>query len=44
VKYAEALAMLDSGDKDKAKDALGKVIKEQPDFALASLDLDRLMK
>ena len=44
VKYAEALAMLDSGDKAKAKDALGKVLKEQPDFALASLDLDRLMK
>jgi TolB-like protein len=44
VKYAEALAALDSGDKEKAKDRLGKVIKEQPDFALASLDLDRLMK
>lgn len=44
VKYAEALAMLDSGHKDKAKEALGKVLKDQPDFALASLDLDRLMK
>jgi TolB-like protein len=44
VKYAEALSLLDSGDKDKAKQALGKVLKDQPDFVLASLDLDRLMK
>jgi len=44
VAYAEALAALDSGDKAKAKDKLAKVIKEQPDFELASLDLDRLMK
>jgi hypothetical protein len=44
VKYAEALAQIDSGDKDRAKETLAKVIKEQPDFALASLDLDRLMK
>jgi len=42
VAYAEALAALDSGDKAKAK--LAKVVKEQPDFELASLDLDRLMK
>jgi TolB-like protein len=44
VKYAEALAMRDSGHKDKAKEALNNVLKDQPDFALASLDLDRLMK
>src|SRR5262249_43975517 len=44
VTYAEALAALDSGDKAKAKAKLAKVIKEQPDFELASLDLDRLMK
>jgi len=44
VKYAEALSQLDRGDKDKAKATLTKVIKEQPDFTLASLDLDRLMK
>ena len=44
VAYAEALAALDSGDKAKAKDRLAKVVKEQPDFELASLDLDRLMK
>jgi TolB-like protein len=44
IAYAEALAALDSGDKAKAKDKLAKVVKEQPDFELASLDLDRLMK
>ena len=44
VKYAEALAMRDSGNKEKAREALGNVLKEQPDFVLASLDLDRLMK
>lgn len=44
VKYAEALATLDKGDKAKAKETLTKVLAEQPDFALASLDLDRLMK
>jgi TolB-like protein len=44
VKYAEALAMLDAGDRDKAKAGLAAVVKDQPDFALASLDLDRLMK
>ncbi len=44
VVYAEALAALDSGDKAKAKDKLATVVKEQPDFELASLDLDRLMK
>jgi TolB-like protein len=44
VTYAEALSALDRGDKAKAKEHLAKVVKEQPDFALASLDLDRLMK
>jgi curli biogenesis system outer membrane secretion channel CsgG len=44
IKYAEALSVLDSGDKVKAKATLSAVLKEQPDFALASLDLDRLMK
>jgi len=44
IKYAEALAVLDAGDKVKAKATLSAVLKEQPDFALASLDLDRLMK
>lgn len=44
VKYAEALALRDSGNKDRAKQALTAVLQEQPDFTLASLDLDRLMK
>ena len=44
VTYSEGLSAADSGDKAKAKEALTKVVKEQPDFALASLDLDRLMK
>jgi TolB-like protein len=44
VKYAEALAVLDAGDKVKARTTLSAVLQEQPDFALASIDLDRLMK
>jgi TolB-like protein len=44
VKYGEALAMVDRGERAKAKAALTAVVQEQPDFALASLDLDRLMK
>jgi TolB-like protein len=44
IKYAEALSVLDAGDKVKAKATLSAVLKEQPGFALASLDLDRLMK
>jgi TolB-like protein len=44
IKYAEALSLADSGHKDQAKAALSGVLKDQPDFALASLDLDRLMK
>lgn len=44
VTYSEGLSAADSGDKAKAKEAFTKVVKEQPDFALASLDLDRLMK
>jgi TolB-like protein len=44
VKYAEALAAMDKGDKQKAKENLTKVIAEAPDFGLASADLDRLMR
>jgi len=39
VAYAKALDAKDKGDKEKAKEQLEKVIKEQPDFELASLDL-----
>jgi TolB-like protein len=42
--YSSALVSLDKGDKAAAKTQLQAVVKEQPDFKLASLDLDRLMK
>jgi hypothetical protein len=44
VEYGKALAAIDKGDKKAAKQSLQKVVKEQPDFELASLDLDQLMK
>jgi TolB-like protein len=44
VAYSQALAMLDNGQRDKAKAKLQEVVKEQPDFGLASLDLNRLMQ
>ena len=42
VAYAQALNDLDKGDRPAAKAKLQKVLKAQPDFVLASLDLDRL--
>lgn len=39
VKYANALQAKDSKDKVAAKKLLGEVVKEQPDFKLAQLDL-----
>ncbi len=44
VKYGQALDALDKKDKEAAKTKLQEVVKEQPDFVLASLDLDKLMK
>jgi TolB-like protein len=44
IEYGKALAQLDAGDKAAAKESLKKVVKEAPEFQLASLDLDRLMK
>jgi TolB-like protein len=44
VAYSQALAMLDKGERGQAKTKLQEVLKEQPDFTLASLDLDRLMQ
>ena len=38
------LEAIDQGDKKAAKESLEKVVKEQPDFQLATLDLDKLMK
>jgi TolB-like protein len=43
-KYGAALDALDKKDKATAKTKLQEVVKEQPDFVLASLDLDKLMK
>jgi len=42
VLYAKALDDIDRGDRDGAREKLVRVVKDQPDFALASLDLDRL--
>src|SRR5262249_25814551 len=44
LEYGRALDAIDLGDKKAAKESLEKVVKEQPDFQLASLDLDKLMK
>jgi curli biogenesis system outer membrane secretion channel CsgG len=44
VEYGKALDAIDSGDKKAAKESLEKVVKDQPDFQLAQLDLDKLMK
>lgn len=44
VKYAKALDAKDKKDNKTAKQLLEEVKKDQPDFVLASLDLDRLMQ
>ena len=44
IAYSKALSQLDAGDKAGAKESLKQVVKEEPEFELASLDLDRLMK
>ena len=44
LRYSKALDALDAGKKAEAKSELEAVVKEQPDFRLASLDLDKLMK
>ena len=44
IKYGEALAALDAGKKGDARTLLGTVLAAQPDFELASRDLDRLMQ
>jgi TolB-like protein len=43
IAYSQALAMLDKGDREQAKIKLQEVMKEQPDFMLATIDLNRLM-
>jgi curli biogenesis system outer membrane secretion channel CsgG len=42
VLYAKALDDIDRGDRAAAKEKLVQVVKDQPDFQLASLDLNRL--
>jgi len=42
VRYSAALDALDKGNKTLAKKELQEVVKEQPDFKLAALDLDKL--
>lgn len=42
--YSKALDAKDRGDKKAAKETLKKVVKDQPDFSLAQLDLDSLVQ
>jgi TolB-like protein len=44
VEYGRALNLKDKGDKAGAKEALAKVLKEQPDFGLAAEDLALLTR
>jgi TolB-like protein len=44
VQYAKALDALDKKDKETAKKELQAVVKAQPDFELATLDLATMMK
>jgi TolB-like protein len=43
-KYSEALDAMDKKDKETAKAKLKEVIKEQPDFKLAEIDLKSLVQ
>jgi TolB-like protein len=42
--YSKALDAIDHGDKPAAKKHLSAVVKAQPDFKLAALDMDRLLQ
>jgi len=44
VTYGRALMAIDSGDRKGARALLHDVLQDQPDFALASRDLDRLIR
>ena len=44
VLYSRALHDLDTGNKPRAKQQLQQVVKQQPDFKLAMVDLDKLMQ
>jgi TolB-like protein len=42
--YSKALDAIDHGDKPRAKKELTDVVKAQPDFKLAAIDMDRLLQ
>ncbi len=44
LRYSRALDAKDRGDKTTAKKELAAVVKEQPDFRLAQLDIDKLIQ
>lgn len=44
LRYSKALSAMDRGDKTTAKKELAEVVKEQPDFKLAALDMDKLVQ
>ena len=44
LRYSRALDAKDRGDKATAKKELAAVVKEQPDFRLARLDIDKLIQ
>jgi TolB-like protein len=44
LRYSKALHAIDRGDKKAAREELAQVVKEQPDFKLASLDMDKLIQ
>lgn len=44
LRYSRALDAKDRGDKATAKKELAEVVKEQPDFRLAKLDIDKLIQ
>lgn len=44
LRYSKALDARDRGDKATAKKELAEVVKEQPDFRLARLDIDKLIQ
>ena len=44
LRYSKALDAIDKKDKATAKKELAEVVKEQPDFKLAQLDMDKLIQ
>jgi TolB-like protein len=44
LRYSRALDAIDRKDKQTARQELQQVVKEQPDFQLAAIDIERLIK